>query len=221
MGRPRAFDIEQAIAAATKLFWRGYHETSLTDLTSALGIAPASFYFAFTSKEALFRQVVDRYIAFQDEAFERAFQASTTGAGVDALLRGYADVVTDPEHASGCLVINSSPSTDAGDALRQWLAGHRETLRIRLQDRFSADVTAGKLPDNVDPKAMARFIVTLAGGLAVEARSGADRQDLYAMIDVALASFAGRGRRPRSVGDAAGRPVGPARQKPTRQGSLA
>lgn len=184
--------MEEAITAATKLFWRGYDTTSLTDLTGALGIAPASFYFAFGSKEALFRRVVDRYIVSQAEAFERAFQASTTGAGVEALLRGYADVVTDPEHAPGCLVINNSPSTHAGDTLRQWLAGHREALRVRLEDRFSADLASGKLPDDCDPRTMARFVVTLAGGLAVEARSGAERQDLHPMIDYALRDFSRR-----------------------------
>ena len=177
--------MEEAVAAATKLFWRGYDRTSLTDLTGALGIGPASFYFAFGSKEALFRQVVDRYIAFQTDAFERAFQASTTAGGVEALLRGYVDVVTDPEHAPGCLVVNSSPSTDASDALRRLLAEHREALLIRLEQRFSDD------PANArgDPKSMARFVATLAGGLAVEAGTGATRQDLYEAVAFGMKAF--------------------------------
>ena len=190
MGRHREFEMEEAIAAATKLFWRGYDKTSLTDLTHALGVAPASFYHAFGSKEALFRRVVDRYIAFQAESFERAFQGSTTKAGVDALLRGYVDVVTDLKHAPGCLVVNNSPSTEAGDALRLWLAGHRQALQKRLKRRFFIDRAAGKLPDDFDPSMMARFVTTLAGGLAVEAQSGATRRQLYAIIDFALKDFA-------------------------------
>ena len=194
MGRTRAFDIEEAIGTATRLFWRGYDRTSLTELTGALGIGAASFYFAFESKEALFRQVMDRYIALLEKTYEEAFQASTSSLGVKALLRHYADVVTDPEHTPGCLLVNSSPSIHADDALRQWLAEHRETLRLRLEDRFSADLAEGKLPDNCNPKTMARLILTLAGGIAIEAQSGASRQDLYAMIDVALENFAGRAR---------------------------
>ena len=123
MGRPRGFDVEEAVAAVTGLFWRGYDRTSLSDLTGALGIAPASFYFAFGSKEALFRQVVERYLSARAAAFEAAFQAATPRAAVDALLRGYADVVTDPGHAPGCLVNNSAPAADAGEARRRWLAG--------------------------------------------------------------------------------------------------
>ena len=197
MGRPRNFDLEEAIDAATKLFWhKGYDKTSLNDLTDALGIVPASFYFAFGSKEELFRQVIERYIAFQADAFDQAFQAPSTHAAVKALLRGYADVVTDPAHAPGCLLINNVPSTE-GDMLRQWLAKHRESLRTRLEKRFRADLAGGKLPLSFDPQAMAGFVMTLAGGLAVEAQSGIGQRDLYAMIDFALKNFAGResGRR--------------------------
>ena len=183
--------MEQAVAAATKLFWRGYDRTSLNDLTGALGIAPASFYFAFGSKEALFRQVVERYLAAREEAFEAAFQAATPRAAVEALLRGYADVVTDREHAPGCLVVNSSPSHDAGDALRQWLAAHREALLRRLEDRFTKEVAEGGLGAGADPKAMARFVAILAGGLAVEAQSGATRRQLHAAINVAMTAFPG------------------------------
>ena len=185
MGRPREFDIEEAIATATKLFWRGFDRTSLSELTGALGISPASFYVAFKSKEALFRQIVERYLLFQAEAFDSAFLDATALDGTRALLRGYIDVVTDVDHAPGCLVVNNSPS-DVGDGLQRWLAAHRRELRGRLEGRFTADRTAGKLSSDVDPAAMAHFVVTLAGGLAVEAQSGAERRDLYAMVDFAL-----------------------------------
>ena len=185
MGRPRGFDVEEAVVAATKLFWRGYDRTSLTDLTGALGVGPASFYFAFGSKEALFRQCVERYVAAREEAFDSAFQASTSRVAVETLLRGYVDVVTDPEHAPGCLVVNSSPSTGASDALRRWLASHREALRIKLEQRFSDDpASAGN-----DPNSMARFVTTLAGGLAVEADTGATREALFDAITFAMKAF--------------------------------
>ncbi len=195
MGRTREFDLDEAIATATKLFWRGYDRTSLTDLTGALGIGAASFYFAFESKEALFRQVVERYIGFLNKIFERAFQAPTTCIAVKALLEAYADVVTDAEHTPGCLVVNNSPSMHADGALRKWLARHREALRLKLEERFFADVAVGNLPSDCDPKTMARFVVTLAGGIAVEARSGASRQGLYAMINFAMRNFSGTRRR--------------------------
>ncbi len=191
MGRTRMFDMEDAIGTATKLFWKGYDRTSLSDLTGALGIGAASFYFAFESKEALFRQVVERYIAFLDAAYEKALSVPDPCLGVKALLRHYADVVTNTDHAPGCLVVNSSPSIAGDDALRRWLAEHREALRRRLETRFSDDLARGQLPSDANPATMARFVLTLAGGVAIEAQSGAARSELYSMIDLALAHFAG------------------------------
>lgn len=189
MGRTRTFDMEDAIGTATTLFWRGYDKTSLTDLTGALRIGAASFYFAFESKEALFRIVVGRYVAGLEEAYENAFRTSTTQRAVEMLLRHYADVVTDPAHIPGCLVVNSSPAIRADDAVKQWLSGHREALRLSLEKRFSTDLAHGELPAGSNPKTMARFFMTLAGGIAVEAQSGASRNDLYAMVEMALQAF--------------------------------
>ena len=190
MGRRQTFDTEEAISAATRLFWKGYDTTSLTDLTAAMGISSASFYHAFGSKEELFRHVVARYDDALANAFEDAFTATSTRAGVTALLRGYASVVTDPAHVPGCLVVNNSPSAAADDERRRWLAQLRQALRARLKDQFAADLAAGKLAPHSDPTAMAQYVATLAGGLAVEAESGTSRQDLYAVIDLALQNFA-------------------------------
>ena len=186
MGRARTFDTEDAIKIATRLFWRGYDRTSMSELTDALGIGAASFYFAFGSKEALFRTVVERYIAALDKAFERAFRTRSPAHAVEALLRSYADVVTDPRHIAGCLVINNSPSIHADDDLQRWLAEHRRLLRQRLEKRFAADIASGKLPKRSSAETIARFVATLAGGIAVEAQSGATREELYGMIELAL-----------------------------------
>ena len=189
MGRSRTFDVEEAIGIATTLFWRGYDQTSLADLTGALGIGAASFYFAFESKEKLFREVVGRYIAALDVAYQETFSDSTTRSGIERLLRHYADVVTDPAHTPGCLVVNSSPAVRADDLVKQWLSGHREALRLRLVKRFSADLAKGDLPPGSHPKTLARLMMAIAGGIAVEAQSGATRKELYAMIDLALGAF--------------------------------
>ena len=185
MGRPRGFDVEEAIGTATTLFWRGYDRTSLTDLTGALGVGPASFYLAFGSKEALFRQCVEGYITEREKAFEVAFQAASSCAAVETLLRGYVEVVTDPRHAPGCLVVNSSPAMEASNELRQWLAQHRENLRTRLEQRFANDPAN----EGFDPKAMVRFVTILAGGVAVEAAIGATREELYNAVAFGMNVF--------------------------------
>ena len=68
-GRPLTFDRNQALRKAVELFWeRGYEGTSLKDLSEAMGIASASIYAAFGSKEELFREAMHLYTAMEGQA---------------------------------------------------------------------------------------------------------------------------------------------------------
>lgn len=187
MGRPREFEIDEAIEKATSLFWRnGYEGTSLSDLTQAIGITPPSFYFAFGSKEALFRKVIERYLTEQGRIAEAAFRKPTARGVATHFLRGYADVLTDAHHAPGCLVMNSALPCAAGDSVRDWLAELRVEMRTRLRDRFAEARRSEKFPPGMDADSLARLVLVIASGMAVEAQSGATRKDLHRTIALAL-----------------------------------
>jgi len=190
MGRPREFEIEDAIEKATGLFWRnGYEGTSLSDLTTAIGITPPSFYFAFGSKEGLFKKVIERYYAEQSKIAEAAFREPTARGVATRFLRGFADVLTDPYHAPGCLALNSSIPCAVGDPLRKWLAELREQMRTRLRDRFAKARGREKFPAGMDADSLARLVLVIAWGMAVEAQSGASRKDLRRTIALALPAW--------------------------------
>lgn len=191
MGRPREFEIDEAIEKATGLFWRnGYEGTSLSDLTKAIGISAPSFYFAFGSKEGLFKTIIERYFAEVGKIAEAALRKPTPRAVATHFLHGYADVLTDPLHAPGCLAMNSSLPCAAGDPLRKWLAELREQMRKRLRDRF-AEARGGEhdLPAGMEADSLARLVLTIAWGMAVEAQSGAGRKDLRRTIALALRAW--------------------------------
>ena len=154
MGRPREFDIEKALDTAGELFWRkGYEGTSLSDLTGAIGITPPSFYFAFKSKEALFKQVVDRYQCGHLGFFAEALNQTTPFA--ERVLYGLADAYTSKPHPPGCLVLNCSLpcSEDTEDSIRHDLAERRKASRIELRKRFKRFKSSGALPADADPDA--------------------------------------------------------------------
>src|SRR6266446_5758061 len=176
MGRPREFDVETAIETATDFFWRrGYEGTSLSDLTAAIGITPPIFYFAFQSKEELFRLVVERYFAIHRDRVEVACREPTARAVATKMFYGYADIIANPAHAAGCLGMNSALPCSPDNPIRSWLADLRKQLRLKLRKRFVAARATGDLPSGTDPDALARFAVTVAWGMAVEAQSGATR----------------------------------------------
>jgi hypothetical protein len=69
------------------------------------------------------------------------------------------------------------------------MAGLREEMRVRLRDRFARARDSGDLPANADPDALARLVLVIGWGMAVEAQSGASRQDLHRTIAAALAAW--------------------------------
>ncbi len=62
MVRPREFDEQMALIAAMNVFWeKGYEATSISDLTSRIGIQRPSLYAAFGDKRQLFPTALQRY----------------------------------------------------------------------------------------------------------------------------------------------------------------
>src|SRR5580693_10545824 len=77
-GRPRGFDRSAALDRATQLFWEcGYEGASFDDLIAAMGISPSSFYNAFGSKQRLFKEATEHYLAHVGEWYASALAAAT------------------------------------------------------------------------------------------------------------------------------------------------
>ncbi|MBP0448094.1 MULTISPECIES: TetR/AcrR family transcriptional regulator [unclassified Kitasatospora] len=63
MGRPRAFDEDEAVQAAAGLFaTRGYEGTSVDDLVTGLGVHRGSLYKVFGSKRGLYLTALRRHL---------------------------------------------------------------------------------------------------------------------------------------------------------------
>ncbi|MET8700691.1 TetR/AcrR family transcriptional regulator [Kitasatospora sp. NPDC058032] len=84
MGRPRAFDEEQAVRAAAELFAvRGYEGTSVDDLVTGLGVHRGSLYKVFGSKRGLYLAALRRHL---DEEVLPLAAALREADGLGALL---------------------------------------------------------------------------------------------------------------------------------------
>lgn len=183
MARPREFDLDQALDAATELFWRkGYDATSLVDLTQAMGISPPSFYAAFQSKEQLFHRVVQRYSQAQAKVIDAALAESDPVEIVRALMDGISTLLTNPRYVPGCLIMNSALPVTGDASFRKLFAEQREKLRIRLRDRLLAVAPKSTLREPpLDASTIARLILSVYWGMAVEAQSGASRKEIRAI----------------------------------------
>ena len=142
-GRPREFDIEEALAAALRVFWeKGYEGASLTDLTEAMGITRPSLYAAFGNKEALFKRALDLYES-EKLAYVGAALAAPTAKGVaERLLEGTIANVTS--ECPGCLGVIASVSCRSPDSpIQQDVRELARTTRAAMVDRMQRAIDEG------------------------------------------------------------------------------
>jgi AcrR family transcriptional regulator len=190
-GRPRGFDADEALERAMLVFWElGYEGASLSNLTDAMGISTTSMYAAFGNKEELFRKVLERYTEGPSAYLVRALEEPTALGVATAILAGVIRTTTRPAGPHGCLGVQGALATgESGHAVRDLLAAWRNNGCSRVRERFHRAVDDGDLPPETDPALLARYVTTLAFGIAVQAASGVDRGELQEMADAALCNW--------------------------------
>jgi len=156
-GRPAEFSREAAIERAMNLFWRdGYLGVSASDLAAAMNIQRSSFYNSFGSREAVFREALERYAqSAPDKALDRLQPGEPVLPMLAALFRQLCrERAADPE-ARGCLVCNS-----VGE-----LVGVDEALGPMLADAVEnrIDVAERALQQAVEQRELTLACGTLAG----------------------------------------------------------
>ncbi len=201
-GRPRGFDRTEALDAAMRLFWEhGYEATSLTQLKTAMGgLSSASFYAAFTSKEALFREAVHRYLGTHGQAVASLRDRTVTARdAVERALRGSARMQSDPLHPLGCLVVMSTlTSAPQNSHLQALLATEREANRAAFAGLIRRAVADGELSDQTDTEGFATLLDGYLVGLSVQARDGVPVERLEAAVTQLMAMWDALAPRPRS-----------------------
>ncbi|GAA1882371.1 TetR/AcrR family transcriptional regulator [Actinomadura bangladeshensis] len=191
IGRPRGFDADQALERAMLVFWEhGYEGAGLAALTRAMGISTTSMYAAFGNKEELFRKVLERYTEGPSAYLTRALAEPTALGTATAILAGVVRTTTGPSRPHGCLGVQGALATgDPGRGVRDLLAAWRNDGCSRLRERFQRAVDEGDLPPGTDPGLLARYVTTLAFGIAVQAAGGVGPGELQAMADAALRTW--------------------------------
>jgi AcrR family transcriptional regulator len=187
-GRPLAFDQDKALDQALHLFWtHGYEGTSMAELTEALGINKPSIYAAFGNKETLFRKALAKYLEGPAAYVAAALQEPTAKKVATTLLNNAVEVMTNPASPGGCMVVQSALTCGQGAGLiQQELAGYRQHFEAALAKRFEQAKTEEDLPRDANTLALAKYLATLHQGLSVQATSGASREALQIVINMAL-----------------------------------
>jgi len=191
LGRPRSFETGKALDAAMKVFWcKGYEGASLSNLTKAMGINRPSLYAAFGDKESLFRKVLDRYDSGPAAYVQEALNQLTARAAIEKLMEGAADVATASGNPRGCLFVQSALACgDKAEGIRNDLILRRDAGEKAVRLRLKRAQAEGDLPRDANPADLARYVVTVIQGIAVQAAGGATRNELRRVIENALRAW--------------------------------
>jgi AcrR family transcriptional regulator len=183
--------MEKALDRALRVFWRkGYEGASLPELTRAMGINRPSLYAAFGNKEELFRKALDRYAEGPAAYVAEAMNEPTARAVVERLLTGTVELLTDRRNPRGCLVVQGALACgEASESIRRELLARRAAGQALLCDRLERASAEGDLPRDASCDDLARYVMTVIHGMAVQATGGASRAELLQVVELALRAW--------------------------------
>ncbi|MEV0442089.1 TetR family transcriptional regulator [Streptomyces spectabilis] len=181
MARTKEFDPDAALQAALELFWsKGYEATSMADLVAHLGVGRASLYATFGNKHELYLKALDRYAQTREpELVEELSRPGPALPGVRILVRRFAAEASAADcRRAGCFITNTAaelaPHDEAADRRieRNW-----EGLETLLRAALTRARAQGEIPDDRDPRALARMLLVLLQGIRVVGKvsGGPDR----------------------------------------------
>jgi AcrR family transcriptional regulator len=192
-GRPLSFDRAEALEAAMNVFWaKGYEGATLEDLLEAMGgITAPSLYNAFGSKEQLFKEAIDLYVATKSECTGAALDgADTARAAVEIYLRMAAEGFSGDEGRRGCMILSSATHCGRGGENAE---AYARSIRLKAPEgvklRLLRAQKDGELSTSVDVDAIASFYATVAQGIGLRAGDGISRAELDAVIAGAMAAW--------------------------------
>ena len=187
-GRPRCFNLEDALDRSLLLFWeKGFQNTSLDEIAEAVGVKKPSLYAAFGDKETLFRKVLQRYSSKLSEPVQVLDRYSNIHEAIDAFIELGIAGGCSKEHPRGCLLASAfADSTLLPPNLAKEIKALVNQADQAVAQRLKKAVRDGQLPADFDVNGTAKFLITLMHGIALRLRAGESRADLRRTKNAAL-----------------------------------
>lgn len=162
--------MDTALDRAVRVFRkRGYHATSVGDLSAAMRLATGSVYKAFRDKHAVFLAAFERYTALRQEQTRSAAARGENGRErLCNVLLSYVAHSQGIEGRRGCLVVGSAVELSAVDPV----VGARVNAQLKTNESFIAGLIRegqadGSIPGHVEAEDTARLMICITQGMRV------------------------------------------------------
>ena len=184
VGRPSIFSIENAKKIALNLFWQhGYEETSLTDLTQAMGINRSSFYRAFESKEALFHACIETYMEEELKFIPTALTQPNIKDCIADIFSNSIHLMTMHTPSRGCLIVQGILNcSDQNQEIAHYLKQNRMQIENLVRKRVQQAQVKQEIKSDQSAVDITKTIMTIYCGLSIQAASGISEKDLLNVI---------------------------------------
>lgn len=192
-GRPRAFDRDNAVNKAMNLFWeKGFESTSLADLRKTLGnMSSASFYAAFGSKQALYKECLDRYVqSCGSVSAVLDNEELSPREAMQAMLYDTISMQTSPQSPSGCMAVLSGLNClDENKEVEAVTQQVRKDTRDAIKRCVTRGVEQGQLAQTVSVEAYTMMLDCFVKGVSLQARDGVSEDLLKEASDQLLSHW--------------------------------
>ncbi|MEU9118370.1 TetR/AcrR family transcriptional regulator [Streptomyces sp. NPDC048506] len=184
------FNPDVVLDDAIQIFWRqGLPTTGIQALVTATGVSRSSLYATFGNKDGLYTAALGRYI---DQHSVPAFaQLSSAGSGLTAIEEFFGGLIdvrcSGPVAGWGCMVTNAYAGPECADpGIRTLLEEHHSTLQSAMRTALATAAGLGQLQPSTDLDDAAAVLATLAYGVNLRSRAGADARSLTDTVTAAL-----------------------------------
>ncbi|MEM8832090.1 MAG: TetR/AcrR family transcriptional regulator [Cyanobacteria bacterium P01_G01_bin.19] len=184
----KQFDRAEVLAKAMEVFWRkGYEATSIQDLLDAMGIGRGSLYSTFGDKEQLFLAVWEFYSnKIQAELIECLSDPNPNKA-IEEMFAAIVKRMSDPIYPRGCLHTNTIIESPRNSCpIESKIAESLEKMETGIYQVLLRGQAANLIAPGRDLRAIARFLLAVAQGIAVMNKAYSNPSVIRDVVDVAL-----------------------------------
>ncbi|MEH6528393.1 MAG: TetR/AcrR family transcriptional regulator [Porticoccus sp.] len=193
-GRPREFDIDRALEAATQQFWAaGYEATSLQDLLKTMRLSKSSLYQTFGNKHELFVCCIDRY---QQTMVNALSEQLANSISVERFLHDFLEgVISEAKNRGtrkGCFLVNTANELSQRDpVIAKAVSGGTGNLAEVFRQAIEQGKQQKELDSALPTENLVDYFMTSVSGLRTMVKVGADIASLQPVVQLIMQTLSG------------------------------
>jgi len=176
---------ERLLRQGMKLFYaEGFHGTTVDAVLASAGVPKGSFYHHFGSKDVFGQAVLDRYLDFQIDLFDKwaAKKNLSTSAKLGGYFKEISQIFVKSGYQRACLAGKfSTEVAAASDSFRELLSAGMQLWKSRIVELLAAGQADGDVRQDRTAEDLADAVLSLIQGSLVIALSTRDKHTLAAV----------------------------------------